>query len=265
MMIEKKIHYCWFGGSPLSELAKKCIESWKRYCPDYEIVQWDETNFNISSCDYVHEAYEKQKWAFVSDYARFMILYQYGGIYFDTDVELIKPIDDIVSEGPFMGLEAGNLECPAPGLGMASYPKMEIFREILDYYDLAHFEKNENGSYKTVVDITTEILLEHGRIYSDRISEICGIKIYPPDYFCPLNYYTGELRITDNSHSIHHYAATWISKETKKMLEIRKRISGKNELIHLCGICHISLLHVVDVIKRRGIRGAFLWGLKRFR
>ena len=97
--IPKIIHYCWFGGNPLPELAQKCIESWKKYCPDYEIKRWDETNFDLDCCDYVREAYQEKKWAFVSDYARFKILYEYGGVYFDTDVELIKPIDDIVEKG----------------------------------------------------------------------------------------------------------------------------------------------------------------------
>ena len=96
-MIQKVIHYCWFGGKPIDKLGEKCIASWKKYCPDYEIKRWDESNYNLEACDYVKEAYQAKKWAFVSDYVRFDILYHYGGLYFDTDVELIKPIDDIVS------------------------------------------------------------------------------------------------------------------------------------------------------------------------
>ena len=107
-MIPKIIHYCWFGGNPLPELAQKCIASWKKYCPDYEIKEWNETNFDLNCCDYVREAYEAKKWAFVSDYARFWILYHEGGVYFDTDVEVPKPIDTIVEKGSFMGCEKSN-------------------------------------------------------------------------------------------------------------------------------------------------------------
>ena len=119
-MIQKVIHYCWFGGKPIDKLGEKCIASWKKYCPDYEIKRWDESNYNLEACDYVKEAYQAKKWAFVSDYVRFDILYHYGGLYFDTDVELIKPIDDIVSKGPFMGCESHQKKSTvAPGLGLA--------------------------------------------------------------------------------------------------------------------------------------------------
>ena len=104
-VIPKIIHYCWFGGNELSELAKKCISSWRKYCPDYEIIEWNESNFDINLCQYVREAYKEKKWAFVSDYARFWILYNFGGIYMDTDVELIKSIDDLVEYGSYMGCE----------------------------------------------------------------------------------------------------------------------------------------------------------------
>ena len=115
-MIPKIIHYCWFGGNPLPELAIKCIESWKKYLPDYEIKEWNESNFDINCCAYVREAYEAKKWAFVSDYARFWILYQHGGLYFDTDVELIKSIDDLIVKGAFMGCEPWNA---APALSLS--------------------------------------------------------------------------------------------------------------------------------------------------
>ena len=104
-MIPKVIHYCWFGGNPLPELAKICIDSWKKYLPDYEIKEWNETNFDLDSCEYIREAYNCKKWAFVSDYARFWILYNYGGLYFDTDVEILNPLDDIIKCGSFMGNE----------------------------------------------------------------------------------------------------------------------------------------------------------------
>ena len=119
-MIPKVIHYCWFGGNPLPESAKKCIDSWKKYCPDYEIVEWNENNFDISKNQYCREAYEAGKWAFVSDFARFDIIYKYGGVYFDTDVEVIKPIDSLIEQGAFMGVERNKPINVAPGLGIAA-------------------------------------------------------------------------------------------------------------------------------------------------
>ena len=104
-MIPKIIHYCWFGRNPLPPLALECIASWRKFLPDYEIKEWNEDNFDVNSIPYTAEAYRQKKYAYVSDYARFCILYQYGGIYFDTDVEVIKPLNDIIAKGNFMGFE----------------------------------------------------------------------------------------------------------------------------------------------------------------
>ena len=126
-MIPKVIHYCWFGRNPLPESAKKCINSWRKYLPDYEIKEWNEDNFDVNIIPYTREAYEVKKYAFVSDYARFWILYHHGGLYFDTDVEVIKPLDDIIDRGPFMGVEVGATSggappLVAPGLGLGVNP-----------------------------------------------------------------------------------------------------------------------------------------------
>ena len=224
-MIPKVIHYCWFGGNPLPELAKKCIESWKKYCPDYEIRRWDESNFDINCCDYVRKAYQEKMWAFVSDYARFKILFENGGVYFDTDVELLKPIDDIVKKSAFMGLEEASEVCVNSGLGLGANKGLSLFQEILDSYHHSHFEKNETGAYETVVTRVTNIILKHGDIYPDKVTEIAGITIYPPEYFCPLNYYTGEMKLTDNSHAIHHYMATWTNKWDKRIITINRKFA----------------------------------------
>ena len=214
-MIPKVIHYCWFGGNPLSKEAKQCIDSWRKYCPDYEIKEWNESNFDLNSCTYIMEAYQAKKWAFVSDYARFWILYHYGGLYFDTDVEVIKPMDDLIEKGSFMGEEAGlpdnNSECN-PGLGLAAAPGLGLYREILDYYEHQHF-LNPDGSNNllTVVERRTEILKLHGFKGDGSIEEVDGVLIYPPEYFCPMNYRTGKITITKNTRSIHHYSATWQS------------------------------------------------------
>lgn len=215
-MIPKVIHYCWFGGNPLPKDAEKCIASWRKYCPDYEIKQWNESNFDLNSCVYTNEAYKAKKWAFVSDYARFWILYKHGGLYFDTDVELIKPVDDLVNNGSFMGEELDINENEKkkcnPGLGLAAAPGLGLYKEILDYYEQQHF-LNSDGSTNllTVVERTTEILRKHGFKGDGSIEEVDGVLIYPPDYFCPMNYRTGKIKITKNTRSIHHYSATWQS------------------------------------------------------
>lgn len=211
-MIPKVIHYCWFGGRPLPESALECIKSWKKYLPDHEIVQWNESNFDVRMCPYTSQAYDAGKYAFVSDYARFYILYHHGGIYFDTDVEVVAPMSDVLKAGPFMGCEralAGGIGV-APGLGIAAEPEMELFKDLLEKYDGLRF-LNEDGSLNmtTIVKYTTELFEERGFVREDRLQECCGFKIYPTDWFCPLDYGTGILTTTVNTRTIHHYAATW--------------------------------------------------------
>ena len=251
--IPRIIHYCWFGGNPLPELAQKCIESWKKYCPDYEIKRWDETNFDLDCCDYVREAHQEKKWAFVSDYARFKILYENGGVYFDTDVELIKPIDDILEKGAFMGLEESSDVSVATGLGLAADAGLFLFEEILDSYHNSHFKRDENGSYETVVTRVTNIILKHGDIHPQRISKIEGVTIYPSEYFCPMNFYTGEMTITDNTRSIHHYTASWYNKTQKKILSIKRRFASRPRIAMLL----IAPMHSIDILRNYGL-GEFI-------
>lgn len=214
-MIPKIIHYCWFGGNPLPSLAVKCIASWKKYFPEYEIREWNEENFDLNCCDYVKEAYSAKKWAFVSDYARFWILYNYGGLYFDTDVEVIKNMDDIIERGAFMGCET--LDKCAPGLGLGVNSGLDLYKEILDNYSSSHF-LNDDGTYNylTVVDRTTEVLKKYGFRDINEVQKIADIYIYPTEYFCPMDYSTGNLNITNNSRSIHWYDASWLDEKMKK-------------------------------------------------
>lgn len=242
-MIPKVIHYCWFGGKPLPEFAKKCIASWKKYCPGYEIKEWNESNFDINSCTYVKEAYSSKKYAFVSDYARFDILYQHGGLYFDTDVELIKPIGEIIDRGAFMGIEASSIgeesaeKNPAalglgvvvnPGLGIAAEANMEIYKEILDFYHTIHFI-NPDGSLnlETVVSYTTKILFKHGLEVRDGIQKVGGITVYPQEYFNPCDIRTRKITVTEKTVSIHHYAGSWLSKKEKFKQFVRKIVGNK--------------------------------------
>ena len=211
-MIPRIIHYCWFGGKPFPELARKCISSWERFLPEYEIREWNESNFNIDVMPYVREAYDAKKYAFVSDVARFWILYNEGGLYFDTDVEIIRPLDDIVCRGSFMGFEDSGVSeyGVAPGLGLGVNPGLGLYKEILDYYSKEHFKSGGGKvNLETVVSRVTRILVQHGLKADNTIQEVAGVTIYPYDFFCPIRTTDGKLRITDNTVSIHHYAASW--------------------------------------------------------
>lgn len=213
-MIPKKIHYIWFGGNPLPSLAKKCIASWRKYMPDYEIVRWDESSFDVRSCGYVLEAYEAKKWAFVSDYARFKILYEHGGVYLDTDVELVRSLDPILEQGPYMGFEVdyreGSEGRVASGLGMAANPGLGLYKTILDSYEKDHFALPDGSQdLTTVVTRVTRILKEEGLREVPGIQDVAGVRIYPTEYFCPKDPLTLRLSLTKNSYSIHHYDGSW--------------------------------------------------------
>ena len=230
-MIPKIIHYCWFGRKPLPELAQNCLESWKRYFPDYEIKEWNELNFDVNQIPYIKDAYKAKKYAFVSDYARFWILYNYGGLYFDTDVEVIKPMNEILSKGPFMGFETQENEgkmsfAVNPGLGLGTKPNLSFYKEVLDYYNDISFI-NLNGSYNqtTVVEHVTSLLERHGLQRINELQYCAGVYIYPKDYFCPMDYVTGEMNITENTYSIHHYMASWHTRG-EKAYKIFERIFG---------------------------------------
>lgn len=216
-MIPKTIHYCWFGKKPLPKSARKCIDSWKRFLPDYEIKEWNETNFDINIVPYVKEAYEMKKYAFVSDYVRFWVLYNYGGVYFDTDVEVVKDLNDIIAKGAFMGVEkngipGGQFPMVAPGLGIGCEARLPIFKIILDNYLNEHFVSPDNSlNLRTVVNYTSEVLISYGLKATPDLQHVAGIWIYPQDYFCPYDYKTKEINITKNTVAIHWYDGSWIS------------------------------------------------------
>lgn len=268
--IPKVIHYCWFGGNPLPESAVRCIESWKKYCPGYEIREWNESNYDVNACVYIQEAYRAKKWAFVSDYARFDILYSYGGLYFDTDVELIRPIHDILQAGPFMGRERNVLGKESymvnPGLGIGAAAGMPIYKEILDSYTQMHFI-NPDGTYNqaTVVHYTTKLLEKHGLTNSTEPKCVEDIWIYPWEYFCPMDYVTGDLSVSDNTYSIHHYSATWLNKEEileKQVVEkIAKRFNGR--IAVLCGRVYSFPFRVRKKIQQKGFRGTLRFVFKK--
>ena len=224
--MKKTIHYCWFGGNPLPQSAIRCIDSWKKNCPDYEIKEWNERNFDVNSCSYSQEAYGAKKWAFVSDYARFKILYEEGGIYFDTDVELIRPIDDIVELGAFMGNETTGRINVAPGLGIGAERHMWFLNDIIKEYEKKHFVLNDGMlDQTTVVELTTKMLEKHGLRVTETVQCIAGFNIYPSEYFCPFNFQTKELQITSNTRSIHHYDSSWYGERELHSQIVKERLS----------------------------------------
>ena len=217
-MIPKTIHFCWFGGKAIPKEYEKYIDSWRRFLPDYEIKRWDETNYDVNCIPFSAEAYSVGKYAYVSDYARLRILYEHGGVYFDTDVEVIKPIDDILDAGPFMAFEKNTnakvdeMLNVAIGLGFAVEPGNPIIREILDFYESHHYIYPDGHMEQiTIVKIVTDILKSHGLTRSDRPSTVEGITVYPWDYFCPVEFMSSKLEITKNTRTIHHYSASWMT------------------------------------------------------
>ena len=270
VMIPKNIHYCWFGGQPLPELATKCINSWKAYFPEYSIIEWNESNFDINCCAYVREAYKAKKWAFVSDYARFFILYNYGGIYFDTDVEVIKDMSEILRDGAFMGTEPVSNDIPGfqqeinPGLGLAVEAGNEIYKQMLNFYENTHYIFYDGSvNDQTVVKYTTNLLYQYGYKGINKIQEINGIKIYPPQYFCPQNYETGELNITEKTYSIHHFAATWQSLWDKIILRIERCKKGRKSVEYKLRRVMSFPFRVINKIDKMGIINTIGFILKK--
>lgn len=214
-MIPKIVHYCWFGGNPLPASALRCIASWRKFLPDYEIREWNESNFDVRAVPYVREAYEAGKYAFVSDYARFRVLYEHGGLYFDTDVEVVRPLDEVLAQGPFMGCEhdsGGPYPIAVnPGLGLAATPGMAFYARMLEHYAATPFLGPDGMPYPvTVVTHTTRELRACGLSEVPGIQEVAGIRIYPKCYFNPFDDATGRLRMTPQTRSIHWYAKTWV-------------------------------------------------------
>lgn len=253
-MIPKKIHYCWFGGNPLPLLAQKCIESWKKYLPDYEIIEWNESNYNVHKIPYISQAYKAKKYAFVSDYARVDILNEHGGVYFDTDVEVLKDLSPILNKGQFLGIEAPG--AIANGLGMAAEKGDAILVEILESYSKENFV-NPDGTYnlKTVVTRVSDIFRNYGFTDdADHVQEIANYNIYPAEYFCPKNVQTGVLIITENSYTIHHYDASWLE-DWQKKVQIDKYRIYKKLGSNFVSNSIVSAYHVFMALKNKGLVG----------
>lgn len=245
-MIPKVIHYCWFGGNPLPDLAEKCLASWKKYCPDYQIMRWDETNYDVTACQYAREAYQMKKWAFVSDVARLYALVHFGGIYMDTDVEVIHPLDSLLSYEAVSGFESGRKI--STGL-MACEKGHPLFQEFLRAYDGAQFI-NADGSCDatTNVERITKICLRYGFRGNNRMQTFHGFTLLPKDYLCPKDARTRQINVTENTLTIHHFDASWKEGDWQYTVDVMNRF-GKIPLLYYP-------VRLISKIKYGGFRDA---------
>lgn len=223
-MIPKIIHYCWFGKGKKPELAEKCIASWKKYCPDYKIIEWNESNFDVNRNGYTKYCYDNKKYAFLSDYVRLVILEEYGGIYFDTDVEVIKPLGNITQNEVYLGFE--NNQYINTGLGFGGEAHHPVLQALLRQYDPLLDGRHE---LITCPELNTQALRPLGLITNGQTQNVSGAQIYSREYFNPYDDPTGRLEKTENTVSIHWYSKSWMSKSTiirSKITQPLHRIFG---------------------------------------
>ncbi len=226
-MIPKTIHYCWFGGNEKPKLTKRCIKSWEQLCPDYSIIEWNENNFDINQHPYLVWCYKNKKWAFLSDLARLIVVNKNGGIYLDTDVELVRRPDELLNYSAFFCFE--NSKYVATGLGFGAEKNHETLIEMIRAYD--DLKVNEDGSYPLIVcpKLNTEALLSFGLRLNGMRQNIAGAEILPVEYLNPYNDQTGVLNKTDKTISIHWYSKAWLDRKTilrSKMSKPLHRLFG---------------------------------------
>lgn len=223
-MIPKRIHYCWFGRGQKPELAVKCIDSWKKILPEYEIKEWNEDNFDLNLYKYVREAYDSRKFAFVTDVVRLYALYNEGGVYMDTDVEILKPIDALLGYEAVSGFET---ETRIPTGLMASEAGSHIIKELLDEYDGIRFIRKD-GSLDLTTNVTriTDTLLNHGLVQNNTLQSPGGFTLFPADYLCPKSYVDGKIYLTENTLCIHHFSGSWKSDEDIDAYKYKEILKG---------------------------------------
>jgi len=221
-MIPKTIHYCWFGGNPLPTVAKRCIESWKSNCPDFKIKEWNESNFDVHMNPYTEMCIREKKYAFLSDYARLWIVAKEGGIYLDTDVELLKPLDDLLDCEAYFGFETE--QYIASGLGFGAVPGCAAVTEMLKSYD-----DLLDGLHGTIGCplLNTAALERLGFAMNGQYQRQNGVCLYPPDYFNPMDNATGVVHSTAHTYSIHRYSMLWLPQRSR----VRSRITRVFHLI----------------------------------
>lgn len=224
--IPKIIHYCWFGHNEMPQAIKDCMASWKKFFPDWQIIEWNEFNYDVHKIPYTSDAYNFKKWAFVSDYARCDVLYQYGGVYLDVDVEFIKPLpEELLKLRGFCGFEgSGKI---GPGLIWGMQKGDALLKDIMESYQTEHFAYQSNGIYKTVNTRLTEFMQKLGLQANNCYQCLDGIEVYPSEYFCAYDTDVREPNITENTICWHHYYGSWQNPSLKtKLQNVLKRVIG---------------------------------------
>jgi len=267
-MIPKIIHYCWIGNNPLTPLAKKCIDSWHKIMPEYEIKLWNEQNYDCEKNNFMKNAYKQKKWAFVSDYMRFDVLYQYGGLFFDTDVEVLKSFDDFLKYSAFCGFENSNFV--NPGLVIGGEKNNKVFLDVLDLYNNLPLQLNEkilqihkiypkiikswkNTFVTSPVMLTNVLLNSYGLEMIDSRQTLQNIEVFPSNYFAPKVKETNFSIKNDIAYSIHWYAASWIREDTYKKNRIRQFV------ISLIGEKYAEYLFKIRRFLKKSLSFLFKW------
>lgn len=234
IMIPKKIHYCWFGRGDKTKLAQKCIASWKRHCPEYEIIEWNEDNFDVNQHPYLRWCYENKKWAFLSDFARLLVVKEFGGLYFDTDVELLRKPEELLQYAAFYGFE--NEQIINTGEGFGAEPGHPTLIAMIQQY--LNLEPNSEGSYSLITcpKLNTEALLSFGLRLNGEKQILSDTIVLPYDFLNPYDDETGRLNKTENTISIHWYSKSWLDKKVifrSKITKLLHRVFGKDCLTWL--------------------------------
>lgn len=233
--MNKTIHYIWLGGKKKTRVIRKCIATWKKNMPDWQIKEWNESNFDLDKYEYCREAYDAKKYAFAADVIRFDVLYRYGGLYFDTDVKLLKDFAPLTERyHAFCGFE---FKMVAPGLVLfSSEPGNAIFRDILDVYENTHFIVNGEPNTKVVGEYFSEVLEKYGFVYENKEQDCAGFAVLPSTYFCPSDGYGNPLDFSENTYSVHLFAGSWLPLKRRFVTRVKRicyRIFGRERIQRL--------------------------------
>lgn len=224
--IPKKIHYCWFGGKPIPLELQQYMETWRTHCPEYEVIRWDESNYDVTKNEYMRQAYMAKKWGFVPDYARLDIIYEHGGIYLDTDVEIVRVLDDLLNDEMFCGFEQSG--CINFGNGFGAIKGNALIRKLRDVYDHVQFVNSDGSLNLTPCVYYQEPILERFNIeFNGRYQKINGVVVYPGEVLDAENHWSKEIILTEKTRLIHHYASSWWDGATMNIAAERLRLNYK--------------------------------------